>query len=99
MELQQSHPGPVEVAAVRDKQVLSCLFLYFQRSMVSFQALFVAPRPKRVSSIVKRIKNPTWWTRCVLFICCVSIPHDASDAQDTNHPQDPNNAQDTGDHQ
>jgi hypothetical protein len=46
--------------------------------------------------MAKRIKNPTGWTRCILFICCVSIPQDANDAQDTNHPQDTNNAQDTG---
>ncbi|OJA10477.1 hypothetical protein AZE42_09336, partial [Rhizopogon vesiculosus] len=38
------------------------------------QALFVAPRQEPVSDQVKRIKNPTWWTRCVLFICCVSVP-------------------------
>jgi hypothetical protein len=36
------------------------------------------------SGIAKRIKNPTWWTRCILFICCVSIPQDVNDAQDTN---------------
>ncbi|KAJ8587075.1 WD40 repeat-like protein [Rhizopogon salebrosus TDB-379] len=40
------------------------------------ETLFVAGRPERISDMVKRIKNPTWWTRCVLFICCVSIPHD-----------------------
>ena len=67
--------------------------------MISVQALFVAPRPKRASSIAKRTKNLTWWTRCILFICCVSIPQDASDAQDTNHPQDTNNAQNASGHQ
>jgi len=49
--------------------------------------------------MAKRIKNPTWWNRCILFICCVPISQDANDAQDTNHPHDTNNAQDTGDHQ
>jgi hypothetical protein len=72
---------------------MSVLFFYCQSSMISVQALFVAPRPKRASSIAKRIKNPTWWTRCILFICCVSIPPDADDARDLN------NAQDTGGHQ
>ncbi|OJA14730.1 hypothetical protein AZE42_12705 [Rhizopogon vesiculosus] len=38
------------------------------------QALYVAPRQERLSDRVKRIKNPTWWARCVLFICCVSVP-------------------------
>ncbi|OAX32811.1 hypothetical protein K503DRAFT_804916, partial [Rhizopogon vinicolor AM-OR11-026] len=38
------------------------------------QALYVAPRQEPVGDQVKRIKNPTWWTRCVLFICCVSVP-------------------------
>jgi hypothetical protein len=40
--------------------------------------------PTSGSGIAKRIKNPTWWTRCILFICCVSIPQDVNDAQDTN---------------
>jgi hypothetical protein len=51
--------------------------------MISVQALYVAPRPERASDMAKRIKNPTWCTRCILFICCVSIPEDANDAQDT----------------
>ncbi|OAX32734.1 hypothetical protein K503DRAFT_776352 [Rhizopogon vinicolor AM-OR11-026] len=37
------------------------------------QALHVAPRQEPVSERVKRIKDPTWWTRCVLFICCASV--------------------------
>jgi hypothetical protein len=78
---------------------MSGLFVYCQSPMISVQALYVAPRPERASDIAKRIKNPTWWTRCILLICCVSIPPDVNDARDTNHPQDPNNAQDTGDHQ
>ncbi|OAX36722.1 hypothetical protein K503DRAFT_280878 [Rhizopogon vinicolor AM-OR11-026] len=44
------------------------------------EALFVARRPERVRDMVKRIKNPTRWTRIILFICCVSLP-------DTNDPQ------------
>jgi len=72
---------------------MSGLFVYCRSPMISVQTLFVAPRPKRTSSIAKRIKNPTRWTRCILFICCVSIPPDADDACDTN------NAQDTGGHQ
>ncbi|OAX32370.1 hypothetical protein K503DRAFT_616012 [Rhizopogon vinicolor AM-OR11-026] len=38
------------------------------------QALYVAPQQEQLSDRVKHIKNPTWWTRCILFICCVSIP-------------------------
>ncbi|OJA19815.1 hypothetical protein AZE42_12341 [Rhizopogon vesiculosus] len=38
------------------------------------QALYVTPRQERLSDRVKHIKNPTWWTRCILFICCVSVP-------------------------
>ena len=72
---------------------MSGLFVYCQSPMISVQTLFVAPRPKRASSIAKRIKNPTRWTRCILFICCVSIPPDTDDIRDTN------NAQDTSGHQ
>ncbi|OJA21073.1 hypothetical protein AZE42_09130 [Rhizopogon vesiculosus] len=46
------------------------------------QALYVAPWQEPVSDRVKRITNPTWWTRCVLFICCVSVP-----SPDTNSHQ------------
>jgi len=78
---------------------MSGLFVYCQSLIIAVETLYVAPRPERVSDKAKRIKNPTWWKRCILFICCVSIPQDASDAQGTNHSQDTNNAQDTGDHQ
>jgi len=81
MELQRpqkpiisSHPGPrvVEVATVRDKEVR--LFLSITETPItSAQALFVARRPDQMSDKVKRIKNPTWWTRCILFFCCVSV--------------------------
>ncbi|OJA11538.1 hypothetical protein AZE42_09864 [Rhizopogon vesiculosus] len=46
------------------------------------QALYVSPRQEPVSERVKGITNPTWWTRCVLFICCVSVP-----STDTNGHQ------------
>jgi len=78
---------------------MSGLFVYCQSLIIPVQALYVAPRRERASDIAKRIKNPTWWTHCILFICCVSITQDASDAQGTNHPQDINNAQNTDDHQ
>ena len=55
--------------------------------MISFQALYVARRRERPSDMAKRIKNPTWWNRCILFICCVSIPPDANDGQDTGGHQ------------
>jgi len=67
--------------------------------MIPVQALYVAPRQERVSDKAKRIKNPTRWKRCILFICCLPISQDANDAQGTNHPQDTNNAQNTGGHQ
>ncbi|KAJ8587074.1 WD40 repeat-like protein [Rhizopogon salebrosus TDB-379] len=35
------------------------------------QALYVTRRPERVSDQAKRIKDPTWRTRCILFICCI----------------------------
>ena len=71
-----SHPGPraVEVAPVRDKQVCLLPFLRSLKFDDSVQALYVAPRQEPVSERVKRIKNPTRWTRFVLFICCVSVP-------------------------
>ncbi|OJA12570.1 hypothetical protein AZE42_13024 [Rhizopogon vesiculosus] len=62
------------------------------------QALFVARRPERVSDMVKRIKNPTWRTRCILFICCISIPQDTNDTQVTNNAQGTNGTQNTRDH-
>lgn len=39
------------------------------------KALYVARRPERASDKAKRIKNPSRWTRFVLFICCVSTQH------------------------
>ncbi|OAX40414.1 hypothetical protein K503DRAFT_620527 [Rhizopogon vinicolor AM-OR11-026] len=65
-ELQQSqrqhmtsHPGPHAVEVAPVRDK---------------QALYVAPRQEPVSERAKHIKNPTWWTRCILFICCVSVP-------------------------
>ncbi|OAX38462.1 hypothetical protein K503DRAFT_800435 [Rhizopogon vinicolor AM-OR11-026] len=50
------------------------------------EALYVSPQPKRVSEQVKRIRKPTWWACCILFICCVCDAgvgtdgaHDSSD--------------------
>ncbi|KAJ8583333.1 WD40 repeat-like protein [Rhizopogon salebrosus TDB-379] len=48
------------------------------------QALYVAPPRESLSEKAKRIKNPTWWIRCVLFIICVSPPNTAS--PDTTPP-------------
>jgi hypothetical protein len=36
------------------------------------KALYTARRPERASDKAKRINNPKWWVRVVLFICCVS---------------------------
>ncbi|OAX35559.1 hypothetical protein K503DRAFT_784990 [Rhizopogon vinicolor AM-OR11-026] len=43
-----SHPGPRAVKVAPVRDK---------------QALFVSPRQETVSDLVKRIKNPTWWTR------------------------------------
>ncbi|OJA11286.1 hypothetical protein AZE42_05692 [Rhizopogon vesiculosus] len=60
------------------------------------QALYVARRPEPVSEQVKRTKKLTWWSRCILFICCVSTAgvgtdgtHDSSGAQGSGAVQDP----------
>ncbi|KAG1735997.1 hypothetical protein EDB19DRAFT_1910439 [Suillus lakei] len=36
------------------------------------KALYTARRTKRASDKVKRVRNPAWWARVVLFICCAS---------------------------
>ncbi|KAG2739704.1 hypothetical protein P692DRAFT_20754959, partial [Suillus brevipes Sb2] len=41
------------------------------------KALYVARRPETASEMTKRIKNPKWWVRVVLFICCVSPSTDS----------------------
>jgi hypothetical protein len=41
-------------------------------SMTSLQALHATRWPKRGSDTEKRIKNTTWWARCVSFIHCIS---------------------------
>ncbi|KAG2039703.1 hypothetical protein BDR03DRAFT_950957 [Suillus americanus] len=43
------------------------------------KALYTARRPERASDKAKRIKNPKWWARVVLFLCC------ASPSTDDNH--------------
>jgi hypothetical protein len=46
-------------------------------SQFLLQALYVARRPETASEKAKRIKNPKWWVRVVLFICCVSPSTDS----------------------
>jgi len=58
-------------------------FVYCQSLMISIQTLYVGRRQESATDKAKRIKNPTWWNRCILFICCVSIPQDAHDGQNT----------------
>ncbi|OJA11289.1 hypothetical protein AZE42_05695 [Rhizopogon vesiculosus] len=41
------------------------------RPVLVAAALFVARRPEPVSEQVKHIKELPWWSRCILFICCV----------------------------
>ncbi|OJA16019.1 hypothetical protein AZE42_10590 [Rhizopogon vesiculosus] len=48
------------------------------------ETLFVARRLGHVSDLAKRMVDPTWWTRSILFICCVSITKDIVDAQNTS---------------
>ncbi|KIK32913.1 hypothetical protein CY34DRAFT_18719 [Suillus luteus UH-Slu-Lm8-n1] len=51
------------------------------------KALYVARRPETASEIAQRIKNPKWWVRIVLFICCVSpSTNDGPVADGTQHP-------------
>ncbi|KAG1735971.1 hypothetical protein EDB19DRAFT_1055983 [Suillus lakei] len=42
------------------------------------KALYTARRTKRASDEAKRVKNPAWWARVVLFICCASPSTDDS---------------------
>ncbi|KAG2341060.1 WD40 repeat-like protein [Suillus weaverae] len=42
------------------------------------KALYTARRPERASDKAKRIKNPKWWARVVLFLCCASPSTDDS---------------------
>ncbi|KAG1844346.1 hypothetical protein DFJ58DRAFT_802940 [Suillus subalutaceus] len=42
------------------------------------KALYTARRPERASDKAKRIKNPKWWVRVVLFLCCASPSTDGS---------------------
>jgi hypothetical protein len=46
-------------------------------SQTLLQALYVARRPETASEMAKRIKNPKWWVRVVLFICCASPSTDS----------------------
>ncbi|OAX36720.1 hypothetical protein K503DRAFT_280779 [Rhizopogon vinicolor AM-OR11-026] len=52
-----------------------------RRHCIDKQSLYVAPQRTPTSEIAKGIKNPTWWTRCVLFICCVSSPAESEGHQ------------------
>ncbi|KIK41272.1 hypothetical protein CY34DRAFT_13159 [Suillus luteus UH-Slu-Lm8-n1] len=42
------------------------------------KALYVARPPETASKVAKRIKNPKWWVRVVLFLCCASPSADDS---------------------
>jgi hypothetical protein len=78
--LERSYPTSTSSTAracTSTASLLPLCLLPFLRSLKfddSVQALYVAPRQEPVSERVKRIKNPTRWTRFVLFICCVSVP-------------------------
>lgn len=47
------------------------------------QALYVSPPRETASDKAKRIKNPTWGVRVVLFLCCVSPGPDDTHASST----------------
>jgi len=60
----------------KTKRCASLQFYDRRRLMTSVQQLYVArpkPKPKPVSG-KKDLKYDTWWVRCILFVCCVSIP-------------------------
>ena len=66
-----------------------------RRLMTSVQLLYVArpPKPKPRSVIDKKdLKYDTWWARCILFVCCVTISkRDGNEggnanAADVEHP-------------
>ncbi|KAG1752796.1 hypothetical protein EDB19DRAFT_967082 [Suillus lakei] len=46
--------------------------------IISMQTLYVSPPQETASDKAKRIKNPEWWVRMVLFLCCVSPGTDDS---------------------
>ncbi|OAX31651.1 hypothetical protein K503DRAFT_61829 [Rhizopogon vinicolor AM-OR11-026] len=63
---------PSKLLQFATKRCMS-FFSITESPMTSAQALFVARRPEQTSDKVQRITNPTWWTRCILFFCCVSV--------------------------
>ncbi|KAG1844343.1 hypothetical protein DFJ58DRAFT_802923 [Suillus subalutaceus] len=66
----QQHPGP-STSSRRSPPVVEVPALDDKK------ALYTARRPERASYKVKRIKNPVWWARIVLFLCCVSPSTDS----------------------
>jgi len=55
---------------------VSLQFYDRRRLMTSVQLLYVAPPPKpKPKSVIdkKDLKYDTWWARCILFVCCVTI--------------------------
>ncbi|KAG2341112.1 WD40 repeat-like protein [Suillus weaverae] len=70
VELQQ-RPGP-SASSRRSPPVVDVPALDDKK------ALYTARRPERASDKAKRIKNPKWWARVVLFLCCVSLSTDDS---------------------
>ncbi|KAG2341130.1 hypothetical protein BDR05DRAFT_1002033, partial [Suillus weaverae] len=64
VELQQ-RPGP-SASSRRSPPVVEVPALDDKK------ALYTARRPERASDKAKRIKNPKWWARVVLFLCCAS---------------------------
>jgi len=78
----------------KTKRCASLRFYDRRRLMTSVQRLYVArpkPKPKPVSG-KKDLKYDTWWARCILFVCCVTISkRDGNEggnanAADVEHP-------------
>jgi D-alanyl-lipoteichoic acid acyltransferase DltB (MBOAT superfamily) len=60
------------------RYVLLGMYSQWLVSQTFLQALYTARRPETASEMAKRIKNPKWWVRVVLFLCCASPSADDS---------------------
>ena len=60
------------------RYVLLGMYSQWLVSQTFLQALYTARRPETASEMAKRIKNPKWWVRVVLFLCCESPSADDS---------------------
>ncbi|KAG2346304.1 WD40 repeat-like protein [Suillus weaverae] len=75
-------PPVVEVPALDDKKAR-----LFGDAFSTAGALYTARRPERASDRAKRIKNPKWWARVVLFLCLMRSPGEEIQPLRQNPPQ------------